>query len=223
MFDPKSSTHRRGFLGRVTATAAALGLGGLVPKSLAAEPRAESTGADAAYEAWLGKITGKHKIVFDAPEPNGGMPVVWPRVWLDTTNGNYGTTDAQNSAVVIVRHGAIGFALKDAAWAKYKLGEVFKVNDGTVPAIRNTWVKPLPLPLPGTGLEALLAKGVLIGACNVALTVYSGVVAQGMKMDAAAVKADWIANLIPGIQVVPSGVLAVSGTQEKGCVYCFAG
>jgi intracellular sulfur oxidation DsrE/DsrF family protein len=151
------------------------------------------------------------------------MPVVWPRVWLDTTNGTYGTTDAQNSAVVILRHGSIGYALSDAAWAKYKLGELFKINDGTAPATRNMWIKPLPLPLPGTGIEALLAKGVLVGACNVALTVYSGMVAQTMKMDPAAVKEDWIKNLISGIQVVPSGVLAVSGTQEKGCVYCFAG
>lgn len=223
MFDSNHSTHRRGFLGRISATAAALGLGGLVPRSLAAEPRPRSNGADPGYEAWLNRITGKHKMVFDAPEPNGGMPVVWPRVWLDTTNANYGTTDPQNSAVIIVRHGAIGYALNNAVWAKYKLGEVFKINDGAAPATRNTWIKPLPLPLPGTGLEALLAKGVLIGACNVALSVYSGAVAQSMKLDPATVKADWVANLIPGIQVVPSGVLAVSGSQEKGCVYCFAG
>ena len=144
MFDLKHSTHRRGFLGRISATAAALGLGGLVPRSLAAEPAPRPSGADPAYEAWLNKITGKHKMVFDAPEPNGGMPVVWPRVWLDTTNGNYGTTDVQNSAVVIIRHGAIGFALKDAAWAKYKLGEVFKINDGSAPAARNIWFKPPP-------------------------------------------------------------------------------
>jgi intracellular sulfur oxidation DsrE/DsrF family protein len=223
MFDLKHSTHRRGFLGRISATAAALGFGELLPRSLSAQPGPRPVAADATYEAWLGRITGKHKMVYDAPEPNGGMPVVWPRVWLDTTNANYGTTDAQNSAVVILRHGAVGFALQDAAWAKYKLGELFKTNDGSAPATRNLWSKPLPVPLPGTGIEALLAKGVLFGACNVALTIYSGVAAQGMGMDAAAVKADWIANLIPGIQVVPSGVLAVSGTQEKGCAYCFAG
>jgi intracellular sulfur oxidation DsrE/DsrF family protein len=29
--------------------------------------------------------------------------------------------------------------------------------------------------------------------------------------------------LIPGVQVVPSGVLAVARSQEKGCAYCFAG
>ena len=92
-------------------------------------------------------------MVFDAPEPNDGMPVVWPRVWLDTTNATYGTTDTQNSAVVILRHGAIGYALQDAAWAKYQLGEAFKINDGSAPAVRNLWIKPLPLPLPGTGIE----------------------------------------------------------------------
>ena len=108
MFNPNQSTHRRGFLGKISATAAALGLGGLVPRSLAAEPATRSSAADPAYEAWLSKVTGKHKMVFDAPEPNGGMPVVWPRVWLDTTNANYGTTDTQNTAVIIVRHGAIG-------------------------------------------------------------------------------------------------------------------
>jgi len=81
----------------------------------------------------------------------------------------------------------------------------------------------MPLPLPGTGIEQLLASGAQFGVCNVALTVYSGMVAQKMNMDAAAVKADWVAGLMPGVQVVPSGVLAVSRAQEKGCSYCFAG
>jgi intracellular sulfur oxidation DsrE/DsrF family protein len=201
-----------------------LGLGQLIPAEVAAaEPRRPLVSGDPGYDAWLGKINGTHKMVFDAPEPNNGMPVVWPRVWLDTTNATYGTTDAQNTAVVILRHGAIGYALQDAAWAKYKLGEAFKINDGSAPATRNMWIKPLPLPLPGTGIEALSKAGVLFGACNVALTVYSGVVAKQLNMDAAAVKADWLKSLLPGIQVVPSGVLAVSGTQEKGCQYCFAG
>ncbi len=222
MFELNRPAHRRGFLGSIAASAAAVGLGQFLPRDVAAET-VPFTGADPSYLAWLDRITGKHKMVFDAPEPNGGMPVVWPRVWLDTTNGTYGTTDDQNSAVVILRHGAVGFTLSDAIWAKYKLGEVFNIKDGSMAATRNTWIKPLPLPLPGTGLEALLAKGVLIGACNIALSVYSGAVAQKMNMDAAAVKDEWVKNLIPGVQVVPSGVLAVSGTQEKGCSYCFSG
>jgi intracellular sulfur oxidation DsrE/DsrF family protein len=224
MLDLQVSTHRRGFLGTLAATAAA-GLASLTPLALEAQPRgrSETGAADPAFEAWLNRITGKHKMVFDAPEVNGGMPVIWPRVWLNGNNDNYGTTDAENSGVVILRHAAIPLAMQDALWAKYKLGEVFSLKDGDVPATRNTFAKPLPLPLPGTGVEQLLAKSVMFGVCNVALTIYSGAVAQKMGMDAAAVKAEWVAGLLPGVQVVPSGVLAVSRAQEKGCGYCFAG
>ncbi len=221
------TTHRRGFLGTLAAAAAA-GLASLTPLRAAAEPASRrheplSGAADPAFEAWLNRITGKHKMVFDAPELNGGMAVVWPRVWLNGNNDNYGTTDAENSAVVVLRHAAIPLAMQDALWAKYKFGEMFDIRDGDLPATRNTFAKPLPLPLPGTGVEQLLAKGVLFGVCNVALTIYSGAAAQRMGMDAAAVKQEWVAGLIAGVQVVPSGVLAVSRAQEKGCGYCFAG
>ena len=216
-------THRRGFLGTL-ATAAAAGLAGLTPLRLEAQPRRMSkAGMDAGFETWLNKITGKHKMLFDAPEVNGGMAVVWPRVWLNGNNENYGTKDTDNSAVIVMRHSAIPMAMQDALWAKYHLGEVFNIKNGDAPATANGFAKQLPLPLPGTGVEALLASGAQVGVCNVALTVFSGMVAQKMNMDAAAVKADWVAALIPGVQVVPSGVLAVARAQEKGCVYCFAG
>lgn len=217
------TTPRRGFLGTLAATAAA-GLASLTPLRLEAQPRRGSTsGVDAAFETWLNRITGKHKMVFDAPEVNGGMPVIWPRIWLNGNNDNYATKDADNSAVVVMRHSAIPMAMRDDVWAKYKLGEAFNIKDGEAPATKNIFAKVMPLPLPGTGTEALLASGVMIGVCNVALTVYSAMVAQKMGVDAAAVKADWVAALLPGTQVVPSGVLAVARTQEKGCAYCFAG
>lgn len=218
-------TPRRGFLGTLAAAAAA-GVASLTPLRLEAKPRtvtAKSAGIDPSFEAWLNRITGKHKMAFDAPESNSGMPVVWPRVWLNSNNDSYGTKDSENSAVIILRHSAIPAAMNDALWAKYKFGEMFGVKDGDAPATRNVYAKPLPLPLPGTGVEQLLAAGALIGVCNVALTIYSGMAAQKAGQDAAATKAEWIAGLIPGVQVVPSGVLAVSRSQEKGCNYCFAG
>lgn len=224
MFEFKDvTTPRRGFLGTMAAAAAA-GLASLTPLRLEAKPRSASTGgADAAFETWLNRITGKHKMVFDAPEVNGGMPVIWPRVWLNGNNENYGTKDTDNTAIVILRHSSIPLGMRDDVWAKYKLGEAFSIKDGDAPATKNIFAKVMPLPLPGTGVEALLASGVMFGVCNVALTVYSAMVAQKMGMDAAAVKAEWVAALLPGMQVVPSGVLAVARTQEKGCAYCFAG
>jgi len=47
--------------------------------------------------------------------------------------------------------------------------------------------------------------------------------AKDMGMQADAIRKDWVANLIPGVLVVPSGVIAINRAQEKGCAYCFAG
>jgi intracellular sulfur oxidation DsrE/DsrF family protein len=223
MFEFKDvTTPRRGFLGTMAAAAAA-GLASLTPLRLEAKERTGTSGADAAFEAWLNKIAGKHKMVFDAPEVNDGFGVIWPRIWLNGNNDNYGTKDADNSGVVILRHASIPLAMKDELWTKYPLGDFFSIKEGTAPATRNIFAKVMPLPLPGTGVEALLASGVQIGVCNVALTVYSAMLGQKIGKDGAAIKADWVAGLIPGVQIVPSGVLAVARAQEKGCGYCFAG
>ena len=95
------------------------------------------------------------------------------------------------------------------------------------PSVRNPFYKMAAADqlLPGYGIDELLSKGVLVGVCNVAITVFSGMLASklGGGLTADGVKSDLVANLIPGVVVVPSGVLAVNRTQEKGCTYTFAG
>jgi intracellular sulfur oxidation DsrE/DsrF family protein len=59
--------------------------------------------------------------------------------------------------------------------------------------------------------------------CEAAISVYSASIAAGMKADAAEVRKDWVAGLLPGIQPVPSGVWALGRAQQKGCGYIFAG
>lgn len=214
-----SPTARRGFLGRVAAFAA--GLTVAAPAALSAETLAANAAADPALNAWFGRIKGKHKIVFDAPEPNSGMSAVWPRVYLTTMAATY---PGETTAVVILRHAGLGLALNDAMWSKYSLGETFGVKDGDAPATKNIYATAVPkIPLPGVGISELIKSGVLVGACDVALTVYSSGAAAKMKLNPATVKAEWIANLLPGVQVVPSGVLGVAHAQELGCAYCFAG
>jgi intracellular sulfur oxidation DsrE/DsrF family protein len=229
MFDlDRYTTHRRGFLGRIAAGAAAVGLGGLIaPVAAAAQPRRAAASASPEFEGWLNKITGRHKMIFDIPEPNSGFGFAWARVFLNTTNETYGTSDADNSVVIVLRHNGIPFGMQSAMWSKYKFGESFKINDGatSAPAVRNPFaqVKAGELPIAGMAVDELLAKGVLVGVCNVALTIFSGIFASKMGMQADAIKKDWVANLYPGVTVVPSGVIAVNRTQEKGCAYCFAG
>ena len=77
-----------------------------------------------------------------------------------------------------------------------------------------------PVPI---GINELQASGVMFAVCNAAMTVYSTVTADKMKMSAADVMQDWKSGLLPGIQIVPSGVWALGRAQEHGCAYIFAG
>jgi len=215
-----STTGRRGFLGGLAGVAAAAGMSGVLPSRLGAEVARGERTLDAALDAWFGRITGKHRIIFDAPEPNSGMAAVWPRVYLNSMQATY---PGSATAVVILRHAAIPLAMSDALWAKYHFGEMFGIKDGEVPATRNPYAVITGLPIPGLGISELLKSGVLVGVCDVALTVFSSGAAQKMGLNADAVKKEWIAGLLPGVQIVPSGVLGVAHAQELGCVYCFAG
>lgn len=222
------ATQRRKFLGTVASGAAAIGMAALArPLGFAAGLRSPRGTTDlGTFDNWLGQIKGTHKQVFDSPEPNSGVPLAWTRVFL-MSNRAVGVPDGEACSVLVMRHASIGMAMPDAMWAKYAFGEMFKVEDGATkkPAVRNPFYAPTAgeLPLPDMSVDELLKSGVLIGVCDMALMVYSGMVAKKMNMDAAAIKQEWVASIFPGIQIVPSGVLAVNRAQERGCTYCYAG
>jgi intracellular sulfur oxidation DsrE/DsrF family protein len=228
-----SKTHRRGFIGTLATGAAAMGLATFgTPFPLAAQGEdAFKTYEDA--DAWFGQIKGKHRIMFDVPHAGDPamMPFAWSRVFL-LTNQATGTPEKDLNVVVIMRHSGIPFAFEDRIWSTYKLGEFFKVNDPKTNAssVRNPFWKPKQgdYQLPGfgnldIGIDQLMASGVMFGVCDAAMTVYSAAMAAEIKQDPATVKKDWMSGLLPGVQVMPSGVWAVGRAQEHGCAYCFAG
>jgi intracellular sulfur oxidation DsrE/DsrF family protein len=223
-----NSSQRRKFLGTVASGAAAIGIAALArPFNLASAMTSPAGTTDLGnFEKWLGQIKGSHKQVFDSPEPHGGLPMAWSRVFL-MSNVAVGGDPGDACAVLVLRHDSICAAMPDAMWAKYAFGEQFKVEDGATkaPSVRNPWYMPKPgeLPLPDMSVDELLKSGVLIGVCDMALTVYSGMIGKKMNMDPAAVKKEWVSTIFPGIQIVPSGVLAVNRAQEHGCTYCYAG
>jgi hypothetical protein len=226
--DLPRTTHRRGFLGSLATGAATLGMAAFAnPLQLNAQP---NFGDISDADEWFKKVKGKHRIVFDVTAPNGIMPFAWPKVFL-LTNAATGTPETDSSVVVILRHEAIPYALGNDLWTKYKLGETFKINDNNAkPAASNPfWQRPTDN-VPGIGnvdigIDVLQKSGVMFAACDMALTVYSAVVAgkMGNNADPATIKKEWVAGVLPGIQVVPSGVWAVGRAQEHGCAYCFAG
>jgi hypothetical protein len=179
-------------------------------------------------DAWLKKgIKGKHRVVYDGPEPHNALPIIWTWAFY-MTNNQTGTDDGDMTGVCVLRHNGIPFAMKDEVWAKYKFGEVFNITDNTkqAPAVRNPYYQPKEgdYPMPGIdGIKALQSRGALFGVCDLAITVFSGAIAQKMNMDAKAVKEEWVANLLPGVQLMPSGVWALARAQKYGCGYIYAG
>lgn len=221
---------RRGFLGMLSTGVAALGLtvAGR-PLAFAAETNAIPSPGDP--DDWFKQIKGKHRIVFDVTHPLGGpLPFAWPRVFL-MTNEATGTPDNDCGVVVVLRHDAMAYALDDNIWEKYHFGEAFKVTDmNGMPVGKNVFAHPNPgdFKVPGVGevslgIKELQDNGVLICVCNVAMTVHSAGMAMKTGQDAGEVRSDWDKGLLPGIQVVPSGVWAVNRAQEHGCTYCFCG
>src|SRR4051794_25380874 len=224
-------TSRRHFFSTVAAGATAISAASLTSLAAGAETLTDEFYEADEADAWFNQLSGKHKLVFDVTQPHDVAPFAWPKIFL-LTNGKTGVADAEKSVIVVLRHDAIPFAMEDALWAKYKFGDMFKVTDpiSKAPAVRNPFWKPKPgdFKVPGVGnvaigINELQESGVMFCACEMALTVYSAVAAENMKKDAAEVKKEWVAGLLPGVQKVPSGVWAVGRAQEHGCGYCFAG
>jgi intracellular sulfur oxidation DsrE/DsrF family protein len=223
---------RRDFIERVTMGAAALAAASLsaavpVRAAFAESPASVSTGGEAPFsDAWLSRITGKHKQFFDATTTNDGFSLAFARGFLNLNHDTYNLTDKELTAVVGFRHFAMPMALTDAMWAKYKIGEMFKVTDPLTKAIavRNPFLHADGLTIPpDAAIPTLVGRGVIFTACNVALTVISGMAAANAGVSAEVAKQEWTDALVPGVTLVPIGVMAVNLAQEHGCTYCYAG
>jgi hypothetical protein len=233
------SFQRREFIGTVAGSAAALGLNVLfAPFSANAEKKFIHQPEDP--DAWFGRIKGKHKAMYDLVSAEKGIfPFLFPRLFL-MTNAATGTPEKDCSAVMVLRHESVCYALQDNIWAKYKFKEFFNVADlgpafnaadaATATATRNPFwnTKPGDFMIPGAGpvpigIKELMASGVMICVCNASLSGKAAIAAMQTKGNADTIRKEWMDNLIPGVQLVPSGVWAVGRAQEHGCTYCFAG
>ena len=224
-------TPRRGFIEMLAAGAAAIGLSTIVNPVKAHAENAMAVASGDELDAWFGSMKGKYKMVFDAPHPHKIFPFAWPKVFL-MSNGMAGASPDDCSALVVLRHDAICYAMEDRMWEKYKLGEFFNAPDPLTskPALRNPFWQPKPgdFKVPGIGevqigINELQTAGVKFCVCSMALTVNSSAYAAKNNMDANVVLEDWKSGILPGVKQVPSGVMAIGRAQDNGCGYCFTG
>lgn len=224
-------TSRRDFLGQIALSAGALTLPAISPLQAYAEVAAASSVSAEDAEAWINSIKGKHRMVLDVPRPHEVFPFAWARVFL-LSNAATGVPEKECGVVVVLRHDAIPYAMRSELWEKYKFGAFFKIDDPVNKGVatRNPFWQPKPgdFKIPGIGnvnigINELQESGVMFCVCNAALSVYSAVMAQQMGQEAEELKKEWSAGLLPGIQIVPSGIWALTRAQEKNCSYCYTG
>lgn len=227
----KDASPRRKFLQTLATGTAALGIASVISPFQQVQAEPLKSISDPGPDEWFNQVKGKHRIVFDATGPHEMFPFAWPKVFM-LTNAATGTPEKECSVVVILRHNAIPYAFPDNIWAKYNFGEMFKIDDPKTkkPSVRNPFWQPKPgdFKVPGIGevsigINELQQSGVLFCVCNMAITVYSAVAADMMKMSPDEVKKEWTNSILPGVQLMPSGVWAVGRAQEHGCAYCFVG
>ena len=211
------TTDRRGFVGAVATAGAGWALG--VTQQSAGAP---ADGSD----AWLNRLKGKHRQLFDVPEPEGGTALRHLRNYLDAWRNAFGVGERDVSVVVTLYARTTPLGLQDAMWEKYQLGAALSITDPTTnaPLVRNWFAHPKPGdPVadgePGTSMETLQQRGVLFALCNNALTRWAARLEKSGMGTAAAVHADLVAHALPGVVIVPDVLVAMTKAHERGFAY----
>lgn len=205
-------SNRRGFMGTVGAMA---GLLALEPTATAAAQQAR--GWDM---SWLDRLTGKHKQVFDFANLDIGLLVVMN--WLDAWKSVYGLEHPDVNAVIGIGGHAFPVNAADAVYAKYPVGELWKVTDPTTgkPAVRNIFLSGGENPHEtGSKVAALQARGTIFWQCNNALHGVAGRIAEAVKAPEPDVYETLKAGLNPGVILVPAHTMLIGMCQERGCSY----
>ena len=118
----------------------------------------------------------------------------------------------------------MALVLNDSLWARAKYGERNRLKDPTSGevATRNPYVNLKPddkfaAILVDGGLDALIARGVTVLCCNLALMRVAGEFAKEEGVSVETARAQFIEGLVPGVIRQPSGIFAIAHAQEVGC------
>lgn len=225
------ATGRRDFLAQVASAAAVLAATACATTPIAAAAQAAAPRPSAPPppqhwdDSWTARVSAaKHKAVFDAPAIADGVAFANAYVFMLTYNQMYGTTDAETVPVIVIRHAAIPLAVDDELWDRYELGKSAKVKDGATGkwARRNPWLRADPKDkdaFPPATIDALVKHGAILLGCNLAANRLAREIGakSGLSNDEAFAQVR--AHLVPGLTLMPSGILATIRAQEAGAAF----
>ena len=232
------SVHRRGFIGRVFGTAAALTLPMAGLRSASA---AQAQGG--AQDDWTTGVRGTHRCFFDFPRHMNGAGLLHIRNYLNTYATAYNVAPEQVGAVGTFYGmgggSSISLAFNDAMWEKYELGDYTGLSDSAGrPYARNPFHRPtgdelhllmqamqtptipaLAGVMPALGIESLQQMGTQFLICANALGGWCLELEARGKGTAADLNEELRANMLPGVTIVPAMVIAIEEAQAAGIAY----
>jgi intracellular sulfur oxidation DsrE/DsrF family protein len=226
MIDDPAPSARRGFLGRLA----------LLTAPIAGARFSAHVGPDAAAvqsgtldDAWLRRLTGKHRTMFDLEKHRNGHGLGQAASMLEVWRRDYRMEPPRVNIVVGARGTGIPILLADSLWAQYQLGELYEVfRPGTKDAYdvnpfsaRN--VQPGGLSAAEQTVESLQRRGVLFLACRNTIAAASRRLSAGGFGPAEDVQRTIEGALLPGVVLVPAMLVAFTQMQEKGVSYVYAG
>ena len=244
--DRTTATPRRDFIGQLaasaivlasTACAAPASMGQTTAPAPAPTPEGTPRPANPTVpvkwdDSWFGRLTAKHKAVFDSPAIEEGAVLSHAVGYINGMRDAAGATYADVQTVVVIRHSAIPMVFNDAIWAKYELGKEIKLKDESTGkwALRNQFfvappprpnapVRPPAPPERPQGTLAWLAEHQIVLGCDRATRGYAQLIAEKAKIPMQTAYEELKANLLPGVILQPTGVYAVHRAQEAGCTF----
>jgi len=172
---------------------------------------------------WLDTLRGRHKQVFDCgPFEEDAPPMRVVANWLEAHRTIYGLEYPKVNVVLGIASSAFPINASDALWAKYQLGERWKLHDPATNewATRNFYLDPpADSPLARMSVKALQAQGAIFWQCNNALLNIAARLARATGEEPGPTYEALRAGLNPGVRLVPAHTMVIGLAQEKGCAY----
>ncbi len=175
--------------------------------------------------SWVDRVEkAKHRQVFDAPDISDGMALGHALLFINGFHEVYQTADSDVAAVLVFRHMGLPAVLNNDMWKRLGVGERTKLKDPTTGETtqRNPFVGLKPddktvATFNEAGMDALIARGVIVLCCNLALMRQAGQLARQENMTIEEARTAVADALVPGVIRMPSGIFAGARAQEAGC------
>ena len=221
------TTNRREFIERLGATAMLGALPVTALQPFMASTTAPVTSAEEWDFSWTNALKGKkHKALFDCTEVESGYGVWRASIWENQYHEALGAKPADTKTVLVLRHNAVVMGFKQEIWDQAGIGALDKVTHPITmqstdrnPALLSAARNEVPAMFDAFALPNFMTRGGIVLACNVALQFFAGAWAQRAGITAEDATKRAVAGFVPGVVLMPSGVLSCVKAQEEGCHY----